>query len=369
MKKIKIGYMISHLENSGPVNILYGIIKYLDRDKFEPYIITLKNEKSNSREKEFKDMGVIVIKNITSNFNIVFKNDRVLEKKIKELKLKILHAHCLPSTIMLARLRLENIKKISTLHSDFSSDLKYKFGIIRGYIYKKLYINSLNKLDLNISCGKEVSKLNYLHSKIKSISIMNGVDKKIINPKNIIESKIEIRKNLGVDIEKKIFITVSSIDQRKNVLFLAKAFKEKFKEYIFIILGSGNKEKELKEIIKESKNIYYFGKKKLDEIQYYLKASDFYISASHSEGMPTSVLEALQFKLPVILSNIAPHKEINDISSKIGILFKNNNLEDLKEKIEKILEKELNLEGIEFEISADRMSKEYQLEYEKIIIL
>ena len=39
---INICYMISHLENCGPVNILYGIIKNLDKNFFNVIIITLK---------------------------------------------------------------------------------------------------------------------------------------------------------------------------------------------------------------------------------------------------------------------------------------------------------------------------------------
>lgn len=330
---IKIGYVISHLENTGPVNILYGIIKYLDRNKFEPYIITLKPEKKNTRKKEFETLRVEVIENIISNFNVVFKRDEFLERKIKELGIKILHTHCLPSTILVANLKLKNIKKINTLHWDFSTDLIYKFGRVKGYIFKKLYVKALKKMDLNISCGEGVSKLNQIHSGIESISIMNGIDEEKINLKNIIETKKEIRKKLGVNEEKKIFITIGLIDERKNVLFLAEVFKKYLKEHILIIIGDGEKRIELEKLLKECKNIHYYGKKDLLGIQYYLKCSDFYISASRSEGIPNSVLEALQFNLPLILSDIEAHREIIQLNDKIGFIFENNNEIDLKKKM------------------------------------
>ena len=365
MKKIKIGYMISHLENCGPVNILYGIVKYLDKDRFEPYIITLKPEKENTRKKEFEEIGVKLIQNLTSNFNIVFKKNEVLEKKIKELEIEILHAHCLPSTVLLANLRLKNIKKLNTLHWDFSTDLVYKFGKIRGCIFKKIYIKALKKMDLNISCGEGVAKLNQIHSGIKSISIMNGIDEEKINSENVLENKGQIRESLKISKEKRVFITVSSIDERKNILFLARVFKEELKDYIFIILGDGNKREELQALINGSENIYYYGKKTLTEVQYYLKASDFYISASKSEGMPNSVLEALQFEVPVILSNIEPHKEINSLG-KIGVVFENNNENDLVNKIEKIigdLPPNKEIKKVKNMICASRMSKEYMKIY------
>lgn len=368
MGKIRIGYIISHLENAGPVNILYGIIKYLDRDKFEPYIITLKPEKENTRIKEFEELKVKIIENVTSNFNIVFKRDKILEKKIKELGIEILHAHCLPSAILLANFRLKNVKKINTLHWDFSTDLIYKFGRIRGYIFKKIYIKALKKIDLNISCGKAVSELNQIHSGIRSISIMNGIDDEKINLKNVLEDKNKIRKKLKIPVDKKVFITVSSIDERKNVLFLARVFKEELKDYIFIIIGEGDKKEELEDLIKGTENIYYYGKKSLNEVQYYLKLSDFYISASKSEGIPNSVLEALQFELPVVLSDIEAHKEINSLG-KIGIIFKNNDKKDLKNKIEEIIKNiptNKEMQKVENIISAKRMSREYIEIYEMV---
>lgn len=365
MKKIRIGYLISHLENGGPVNILYGIIKYLDKDKFEPYIITLKPEKKNTREKEFQDMGVVILKALTSNFDIVFKRNELLESKIKELKIEILHSQCLPSVILLANLKLKGVKKLNTLHWDFSTDLIYKFGKVRGYIFKKIYINALKRIDLNISCGRSVSKLNQIHSGIESISIMNGVDTEKINLENIDENKEQIQKKLRLPSGKKVFITVGSIDQRKNVLFLVEAFTKKLKNHILVIIGDGNKKGELEVLLKNSKNIYYYGGKRLEEIQYYLKGSDFYISASQSEGMPNSVLEALQFELPLILSDIEPHKEIIMLGD-VGVTFRNNDMDDLKNKIEKIIKNtssNLKIKEIKNKISARRMSKEYMLIY------
>lgn len=370
MKKIKIIYLISHLQSTGPVNILYGIIKNLDRTRFEPYLITLKSERKDSREKDFENLKIKIIKNPTENLKIILKRDQSLENKIKEINPQILHAHCLASTILISRIISKDIKKISTIHCDFSTDFIYRFGYIKGYILRNIYTAALNKLDLNISCGREVGRLNQLHANIKSISVMNGIDEERIKLENIVENKEQIRKKLKIPLNKKIFITVSSIDEGKNILFLARIFKEKLKEYIFIILGDGNKRKELEKLIKGSKNIYYFGKKSSQEVQYFLKGSDFYISASKSEGMPNSVLEALQFQLLLILSDIGPHKEILEINTSIGLVFKNEDIKDISEKINKIVN--LKHERSEFEevqkkISAKRMTKDYIRIYEKMI--
>ncbi len=45
----KICYVISTLQKTGPVIVLYNLVKNLDRTRFEPYIITLSKEPEKSR--------------------------------------------------------------------------------------------------------------------------------------------------------------------------------------------------------------------------------------------------------------------------------------------------------------------------------
>ena len=53
----------------------------------------------------------------------------------------------------------------------------------------------------------------------------------------------------------------------------------------------------------------------------YLRAADLFVSASHAEGMPNAVLEALAASLPVILSDIPAHREVLENCSEAGWLF------------------------------------------------
>lgn len=64
-----------------------------------------------------------------------------------------------------------------------------------------------------------------------------------------------------------------------------------------------------------------------------------YISASKLEGLPITVLEAMSYGLPLVISDIPPHKEIMELNHKMGIIFKNNDVDSCKQAIEQILAK------------------------------
>jgi glycosyltransferase involved in cell wall biosynthesis len=113
--------------------------------------------------------------------------------------------------------------------------------------------------------------------------------------------------------------------------------------------------------IAQNANIVFLGKK--TNIVEYLKVADYFISASSSEGLPNSVLEAYMTGLPCILSDIPQHREIFQQNGQ-AVFFKTKNYNDL-----------LNvLNCINFEItdtfpdfSATKMTRLYEEKYTTLI--
>ena len=86
----KVAYLISALDKSGPVNILYGIIRHLDCDPGNLIIITLKDiPEERSREQDFLDLGVRVIHAKLSTFNLLSGYGR-----LKKILLKMHGSSC-----------------------------------------------------------------------------------------------------------------------------------------------------------------------------------------------------------------------------------------------------------------------------------
>jgi len=156
------------------------------------------------------------------------------------------------------------------------------------------------------------------------------------------------------------------LSRLKNPKIIIEAFQlQKNKASILLFIGNGDLYESLSSSC-QSENIRFAGR--VDNVKNYLQASDYYISASLTEGMPNSVLEAISIGLPVILSKIAPHIEI--IGDNYPYLFDPNNSEDLNEKLKLIVQKENQLFSqqhslkIKNNFSAHLMSNKYQLLYQ-----
>ena len=93
---------------------------------------------------------------------------------------------------------------------------------------------------------------------------------------------------------------------------------------------------------------------------------DYFISASKSEGLPNTVLEALAVGVPVCLSDIDQHIEIIGKYPFSGELFRTNCVNDLRIKIDRLLINDYNkmsnsaIDLVNKKFNYKDMSKKYQ---------
>jgi glycosyltransferase involved in cell wall biosynthesis len=93
------------------------------------------------------------------------------------------------------------------------------------------------------------------------------------------------------------------------------------------------------------KKIYYMGKLDNSEILNILPNYRLYISASSSDGVSVSMLEAMASGTPVLVANIESNKEWITHGEN-GFLFETFSPKDLSVKIIEILENKYNLDNI-----------------------
>ena len=160
-----------------------------------------------------------------------------------------------------------------------------------------------------------------IESDLKSHNIKDELIHKIYNGIDLDKIRIsKFHKN-------KTFLVIGRLEEEKNCEQIIRVFS-KLSENLnvkLIFLGDGPLEEDLLKMTKQlgqSHRIFFKGVVK--NIKEYFAASDFYVSASESEGMSNSLLEAMSFGVPAIVSNVSGVSEIL-CDNENGFVFESNN--------------------------------------------
>ena len=365
---IKILYIISTLQKTGPVNVLYNIIKNLDRTKYEPVILTLSKEPEGSIKNKFEELNIRCycqdLKGLKG-----YLDARKIKKIVNDIAPNIIHAHCFRSTLFTALYLSKKYKTISTIHCDYDVDFVMAYGKFIGSLMSFLMDFSLKRINIRLAVSELLCNLLKKKKNYELSYVNNGIDTEKFKPA---QNKNEIRNKLDLPIDKRIWIWAGVMIERKNPLLLVDTIKKLNTDDIFVFCGDGNLYSEIKEQIKNLNNIILTGN--VDNIDEYLQASDYYISTSLSEGLPMSVIEAMACGLPCILSDIEQHKFLIK-DNNVGLIFQTNNEKDLLNKINGLLnidyyETSMNARNIVLNnFSSLIMTKNYEKKYEELLKL
>lgn len=317
--KIRILYVVSSLKKCGPTNQLYGIIKHLDEKKFNVTVLTLFKEKDNS------DISLFINNKINVN-SLDLNNNKNLCKVIQKLKkynidkdIDIVHSCGLAADFCCCFLR--NRIHVSTIRNYAYFDYISAYGVIYGKIMIFLNKWAIEHTNYPVCCSKSIKKMYEKKIRNKLYHIKNGVD--IEKFKFAPELKKNMRKELSLPEDKLICIVSGSLCERKDPLFIINCFLNiKFKEKVCLLfIGEGDLYAECMKY--ESEHILLRGA--VTNVNDYLCATDVYISASKSEGLPNSVLEAAACGLKLLLSAIPQHIEIFENNIELAKYFELNN--------------------------------------------
>lgn len=365
---IKIVYLVSTLERTGPTNQLFNIIKYLDQSNYEVHLVTLSSEPVSSRWNDFKSLGVCMHSIQLSRIVGILLGKKKVEEIINKIKPHIVHSHGVRSDIILSRLHFKGVR-LSTIHNYPQHDYIMKYGKLKGQTVLKCHMAALREFDCLIGCSKSVSEniiKNYDFDNV--VSIQNGVDLKGYPFRH--NRNTTIMKRLELHEHDVIWISTGSLITRKDPIFLIERWydiERKYPNHHLVFLGSGPLEDKCLSLTRDIKNVHFLGE--VSNVSEYLGGSDFFVSASKAEGLPMAVIEALATGLPVLLTNIKPHKEIFDNAIPPGDLFEQDDIESFYKSFKRVISSDYvklnkNASGLaRSKFDAQEMSRQYQQIY------
>jgi len=217
---------------------------------------------------------------------------------------------------------------------------------------------------------------------------------KILKENGIAENKIKVvrssidlshidvppykKRELGVDDNVKILLNAGALVPHKDHFTLLNAFaevKKVFNNIVLLIAGSGLLQKDIQSEIDKlhlSPHVRLLGYR--NDVPRLIRTSDMYISSSWSEGLGTSILEALASEKPVVATEAGGVSEMV-INHETGLLVPNKNPQLLAEAIIYMLshsEEATNMakkgrKHVEDNFTVTRMVNETLSVYQKLI--
>lgn len=171
--------------------------------------------------------------------------------------------------------------------------------------------------------------------------IPNGVNKP-----NLREPKV-IKEKYGLDKENYILF-LARIVPEKGLDYLIEAYKKINTDKKLVIAGGASHTNSyyetIKEKIKDDSRIIMTGFVQGEELEELYSNCYLYVLPSDIEGMPLSLMEAMSYGRNCLVSNIEENVQVGD--SKV-FTFEKSNVIDLKNKLEKALNKNTQLNSEE----------------------
>lgn len=370
IKRKNIGFLVSSLAMCGPTKQLLYIIKYMNLKKFKPIILTIKKEGENSLSSSFKDLGIEIVCLNLSSVSYFFRGKKLLKQQVNFYNLELLHSSGIRADFLASSIN-QKISTIATVRNFPFIDLPSSYGYFLGNLAAHFQTYALKRIGTVVGVSESVQKNIIIDCKIvNALCIKNGIDDFTVSL-NYDTFKEDFLANIGKNSQAKIWLVLGNLEMRKGIVQLLDFWKNletKTGKDILLLVGSGSLEQEVRDRASFNSSIKVIGH--TDEVEKYLFLADYLISNSCAEGLPNSVLEAMKSGLPMLLTDISPHKEFEIEKKNFGFYFKLDDCESFKEaftylKRGNYLQMSLNALDTVNEYSADKMSKKYQRLYEK----
>ena len=335
MNKIKnIIVLYPSFERGGATANLINFINTCDKKKIKIYLITRKDQK-----KFFNDSIKVIKIDDRSNINFfrrfytsIFSSFKLI-KLFKSIETKnslvfSFQSHILPILIT----KLFGRKIIFRNSEDIIGATKYAENKLTAYFIfflKLLFYNFSDGIITNSTKSKE--SLDKIILKKKTKLIFNPYLKKIDKSKKI--------------PKKKYILSVGRLCKQKNQKIIIKAFSiflQKYPSYKLILIGHGPDEKKLINFCKKiniQKNVIFKGWIKNPK-NFYLN-SKVLLFPSLYEGLPNTLIDAINYNLPCISSRCSGAEDI--LTKKFGLFVPHDDPKFLAKKIEFVIKNYRNV--------------------------
>ena len=351
---IKICYVIGQLGKGGAEKQLYEIVKGINKNNFEPVIISL--SRGGYWSKEIKKLNIHVIE-LRRKKHIELTRLFKLIKLVRKIKPAIVHTYLFSAN---------SYGRIAAILDRVPIIIASERNLPKLSRDKNIYQISIDKLLMSFSDGvicnsykcSEILVRKYLFDENKVFTVSNGIN-----------SKEYLKKaNWGTQkkLAQKVIGTVGRLTPQKNhklLLDVAKIILDHYgkRDIKFMIVGDGVLRNKLEQYSKNlgiQNSVVFTGER--NDVSYLLYNMDIFIMTSLYEGMSNALMEAMLAGLPIVTTNVGGNSELI-IEGETGVLCPLNDAKAFADKIIYFIDNETQAKQIG-DNAKQRIIKEFGIE-------
>ena len=302
---MKVVVVVPVLIIGGAETMVTRLVTAIDRSTVDIEVISMYSRQGTTLESKIEDAGIPI--------HYIGKQKKASLRAVKELFLllseinpDVVHCHIYSTFYALLWVVLRNKPLIHTVHTLPNEEFPWVLSkILHIMVYlQKLTIVAVSNQNYSIAkrfYGDDEKRVTYINNPVETSNYYRQENR---NDKNV------------------VFINVGRQDVNKNQMLAMCAMKRVVKEVPnarMILVGDGNQHETL---IAERNRL---GLESIIDLpgaianpEHILAKSDVYVSTSHMEGLPLSILEAMAAGLPIIATNVGG---VPDIVHDNGVLI------------------------------------------------
>ena len=311
MEQIKVIEYISNFGDGGAETLVKDYVRLIDRERFEPIVVTLRGEKESANRQILKENHIPII-DIYPRWNIAIRIwnkafgwwyiPHRLRKIIRSENAKVMHMHLMVlKDVVRVGSVLDEVRLLFTCHNVPETVFGGERISERKAAEKLIRNNNLQLIALHREMAQE---LNQMFDVDNTVVIWNGIDAKRFQNVGL-TSEME-RKKLGILQNAFVVGHVGRFADQKNHDFLVDVFIELAKvqpNAFLLMVGAGDSthiEERLRASGLEKQYTILSQRSDVNEI---MKAMDVFVFPSKYEGLPLALIEAQYSGLRCITSN------------------------------------------------------------------
>ena len=264
MSKIKVTFVETNCKKNGPIKQTLNIIRNMDKEAFEPSLVTVWPEDAdNSMIDEYKKLGISVLSANMSKKKSVLFGKKAVGQLLEQLQPDIVQGVGMPPYRM--TLGYKRAIHFVTLRNYCYEDYPDYYGKIPGTVMAFLDLNLIKKRmavgEPFVTCSESLTKMYRSRQNMEIPYIRNGVDVSQYTKRNCDEID-NVRKKLNLPLEKTIYVYSGGFIDRKNQREAITAFlaMKKNADAVLLLLGDGTNFETLKDEFSKNTNILFRGK-------------------------------------------------------------------------------------------------------------